>query len=67
MVVEMVAVPEHVAVPSDSLAVVGADNAPVPPAVMVSGVPLAIALLSVKATVAVASLTPLLKLVKVQV
>jgi hypothetical protein len=67
MTVVTVAVPEQTAVPSESLAVVGAAVASVPPAVMDSVVPLAMVLAPVKATVAVAPLEPLLKSLNVQV
>ena len=63
----IIAVPEQVAVPFDSVAVVGTEVAPVPPAVMTSGVPLAIVFALVKATVAVAPLEPLLKPLRLQV
>ena len=62
-----VAAPEQVAVPLESVAVVGAEVAPVPPAVMTSGVPLAMVLSPVKATVAAALVEPLLKLLTTQV
>jgi len=60
------AVPLQVAVPSVNVAVVGAVTPPVPSAVTVRMVPLAMVSVPVKATVAVASLTPL-KLDKLQV
>jgi hypothetical protein len=61
-----VAVPLQVAVPLVSVAVVGGLVPPVPCAVIVRWVPLAIVFVLVKATIAVAPLTPL-KLVKLQV
>ena len=63
-VVTTVAVPEQFAVPFDSNAVVGGAVAPPPPEVMDSCVPLAIVLVPVKLTVAVAPTDPLLKLLR---
>jgi hypothetical protein len=54
-------VPEQVAVPLESVAVVGAALAPEPPFTKTKGVPLAIAFAPVKATVAEAPEEPLLK------
>lgn len=62
------AVPEQIAVPSDRTAEEGGLSglAPMPPAVMVRGAPVAIAFVPVKATVAVAPVEPL-KRVRLQV
>ena len=64
--VPTVALPEQVAVPLESVAVVGGAGAFTPPAVIVSGVPPAIVFAPDKATVAVAPVEPL-KLLRVQV
>ena len=64
--VEIVAVPEQVAVPLPKVAVVGAADAPDPREVITKAVPPAIVLVPVKATVAVA-VDELLKLERVQV
>jgi hypothetical protein len=60
------AVPVHVAVPLLNEAVVGGITPPVPEAVTLRWVPLAIALVPVNVTVAVAPVTPL-KLDRLQV
>lgn len=59
--------PEHVAVPLDSVAWVGEAVAPVPPAVIKSGVPLATVLDEDRVMVAVVPVPPLLKLLTLQV
>ena len=64
---EIVAIPEQVAVPFESVAEVGAADAPAPPAVMDSEVPLEIAPAPVNVTVAIASMEPLLNPLRVQV
>jgi hypothetical protein len=60
------AVPLHVAVPLPKVAVVGAVVAPKPEFMIVNWVPLGIVFVPIKATVAVAPVTPL-KFVRVQV
>ena len=67
IVVATVAVPEQVAVPFESVAMIGGAVAFRPPVTMVSAVPLAIVFALVKATVAVAPVELLLKLLRVQV
>jgi hypothetical protein len=59
--VTIVAVPEQVAVPFESVAVVGGKEAPEPPAEIFSAVPLAIVFAPVRKIVAVAPVKPLLK------
>ena len=60
-------VPEQVAVPLDSVAVVGGAVAPVPPFESSSGVPFATVLASVNVSVAAAPVEPLLNPLTLQV
>jgi hypothetical protein len=62
-----VTVPEQVAVPLASVAEVGLEVAPVPPAVITAAVPSAIVFAPVSVTVAVAPVEPLLKVFRKQV